>query len=140
MQQTVFAMNKANEDDKQDADTRRTEVPNRNDGEATAKPRVSNEEQGRNDGSGVDSGSQGLRTGQGTSNATNSGGSASNGLSTDEPVGGYAADATSESAIEQSTGTDGLLSRTPVRNNYELVDKPNIALTPAKRRDAIGRV
>jgi len=105
------------------------------------QPRVPVEEQGLDKQEGRSGSKSGIQTGQNTTNAAIPSGGGRDGLqSENQGLVGHKADEQSKRDGERTSSEHGILSgdsrKTDVRDlNYNLEDSPNIALTPAKRRD-----
>lgn len=104
-------------------------------GKTTDKPGVSTE-QPRPPQQAGDQGSESELPGGSTSIAsTDSGQGQGNELSGDEGLGGHATNDGSQRPVGRGAGDNSRVSSAIGANNYDLRDKPPIALTPAKRRD-----
>jgi len=124
----------------QDHGTRGNEQDNVNDGGKDNQPRVSASKPRPHDGSGNKNSSGGLPEGQGLDDANISSDSKRNGLPRDTELVGHKTDGKSKRNVGDETSTDGNVSGASRSdndgsNNLSLINKPNIALTPAKRRD-----
>ena len=96
---------------------------------------VSNKEQKQPKQSGATGSDQGLRTGREQHDSVDSKQSQGDGLSGDEGLVGHKADVSTQHAVGGQTSTNGSVSESIGSDNYSLLDKKPIALTPAKRRD-----
>jgi len=95
---------------------------------------ISNSESGSNDNSGTEKGGQGLRNGPRDTSATDTSEGQGNGLRGDNAsVVGYESNEQVEQNVQLQAGENGRLPRNNGPTNYDLRDKSNIALTPAKR-------
>jgi N12 class adenine-specific DNA methylase len=104
-------------------------------GKAPNKSGISDKQPRQPEQSGANAGNSDLRDGQEQSAPTDSSESQGDGLSSDEGMVGYGTDAGDQQTIKQSASKDGSVSKHLGDDNYSLIDKPNIVLSPAKRRD-----
>ncbi len=103
--------------------------------EADNQSGISDEQQKQPEQDGTSSSNIGIRAGQGQSDAVNSSESQGNEVSGNEGLVGYTASGGDQQVIGQSDSENGSVPKHLGADNYSLIDKPNIALTPAKRRD-----
>ena len=115
--------------------TRTTEDPARNTSKTINQSGVSDSQSKEPDQSRAGSSEKGIRSGSGQYDSINTDQSKGNGLSGNEGLGGHQADVSTEHAVGRETSTDKSISESIGANNLSLIDKPAIALTPAKRRD-----
>jgi hypothetical protein len=109
-------------------------------GKTDAEPGVHSKQSGTRDTGGDSRGGASVQSGKRRRNATDSGDSQRHGVSTDSGLAGHQTDVRTEQNVGRGAGQDKLLSGatgtdSTGRNNFVLTDKPNIELTPAKRRD-----
>ncbi|CAK0770931.1 hypothetical protein CCP3SC15_4240001 [Gammaproteobacteria bacterium] len=104
-------------------------------GEKTDESGISTEQSGSSEQVGNQDGKGQLSGGPESTVTADSGQGQGNEVPADERLGEHAADDGNQQSIERGDGENGSLPRDIGADNYDLRDKPNIALTPAKRRD-----